>query len=48
MPATQNRASVALRLLAVPVVAAALATGVWIAGGLLTNDFRACPSTSPS
>jgi hypothetical protein len=40
MPATQNRASVALRLLAVPVVAAALATGVWIAGGVVTNDFR--------
>ena len=40
MPATQNRAPVALRLLAVPVVAAALATGVWIAGGVVTNDFR--------
>jgi Electron transfer DM13 len=40
MPATQNRAPVALRLLAVPVVAAALATGVWIAGGIVTNDFR--------
>jgi len=40
MPATHNRVSVALRLLVVPVVAAALAIGVWIAGGAVTNDFR--------
>jgi hypothetical protein len=40
MPATQNRAPIALRLLSVPVLAATLAAGVWIAGGVLTNDFR--------
>jgi hypothetical protein len=29
------------RLLAVPVVAATLVAGVWAAGGVITNDFRA-------
>ncbi len=31
----------ARRLLSVPIVAATLGAGVWVAGGLLTNDFRA-------
>jgi hypothetical protein len=35
-----RRPSASLRLLAVFVVAAALAAGVWVAGGLITNDFR--------
>ena len=29
------------RLLAIPIVAGVIASGVWVAGGLLTNDFRA-------
>ncbi|HSD81109.1 MAG TPA: hypothetical protein VLB47_10620, partial [Solirubrobacteraceae bacterium] len=29
------------RLLAVPVVAVVLVAGVWVAGGVVTNDYRA-------
>jgi hypothetical protein len=32
--------SLAAQLLAVPVVAAAVLAGVWIAGGVISNDFR--------
>jgi hypothetical protein len=35
-----RRPSATLRLLAVLVVAATLAAGVWVAGGVITNDFR--------
>jgi hypothetical protein len=37
---TARRPSVALRLLAIPVVAVALTAGVWVAGGVISNDFR--------
>jgi hypothetical protein len=37
---TANRPSAALRLLVIPVIAATLAAGVWVAGGVITNDFR--------
>jgi hypothetical protein len=33
--------SLALRLLSVPVVGATLLAGVWVAGGVITNDFHA-------
>jgi hypothetical protein len=39
MPATVSR-PLAVRLLAVPVVAAALVLGVWVTGGRITNDFK--------
>src|SRR4051794_14868772 len=35
-----RRPSALLCLLAVSVVAATLAVGVWVAGGIITNDFR--------
>ena len=38
MPATSNRTPLAL--LAVPAVAAILVTGVWVAGGVITDDYR--------
>jgi Electron transfer DM13 len=34
------RIAPALRLVLVPLVAAAVAAGIWVAGGVLTNDFR--------
>ena len=33
-------APVAVRLLSVPVVAVGLLLGIWVTGGLLTNEFR--------
>jgi hypothetical protein len=36
-----RRPPIAIRLLSAPVVGATLAAGVWVAGGVLTNDFRA-------
>jgi hypothetical protein len=39
-PPTAHRRATALRWLAVPIVAVTLATGVWAAGGVVTNDFR--------
>jgi Electron transfer DM13 len=36
---TTRRAPVAARLLAVPLVAIAVLAGIWVTGGLLTNDF---------
>jgi len=33
--------SLALRLLSIPVVGVTLLAGVWVAGGVITNDFRA-------
>jgi hypothetical protein len=38
MPATTRR--IPLALLAAPAVAAIVVTGVWVAGGVITNDFR--------
>lgn len=38
MPATRSRTS--SPLLAVPVVAAIVLTGVWVAGGVITDDYR--------
>jgi Electron transfer DM13 len=32
--------SLVLRLLAIPVVAAVVVAGVWVAGGVISNDFR--------
>jgi hypothetical protein len=37
---TARRPSAALRLLVIPVVGATMAAGVWVAGGVITNDFR--------
>jgi hypothetical protein len=37
---TRSRAPLALRLLSVPVVAIALLAGIWVSGGLVTDDFR--------
>jgi hypothetical protein len=41
VPATQTkpRIPLAVRLLAVPVVVVVLLVGIWIAGGVITNDF---------
>ena len=39
MPATSRRSPVAL--LAAPAVAAIVVTGVWVAGGVITDDYRA-------
>jgi hypothetical protein len=36
---TDRQAPLAVRLLAIPVVAVALLTGIWVTGGLLTNEF---------
>ena len=33
--------TLSLRLLSIPAVAAAVAAGVWVAGGVVTDDFRA-------
>ena len=38
MPATSRRTSLAL--LAAPAVAAIVVTGVWVAGGVITDDYR--------
>jgi hypothetical protein len=38
MPATKRRTPLAL--LAAPAVAAIVATGVWVAGGVITDDYR--------
>lgn len=35
-----RRSPAAIRLLSVPIVAATLAVGVWVAGGVITDDFR--------
>jgi hypothetical protein len=32
--------SLLTRLLAIPVVAAAVIAGVWVTGGVISNDFR--------
>jgi Electron transfer DM13 len=37
---TTRRPSAALRMLVIRVVAATLAAGVWVAGGVISNDFR--------
>jgi Electron transfer DM13 len=36
-----SKTALAPRLLSIPVVAAILAAGVWVAGGVITNDFHA-------
>jgi hypothetical protein len=36
---THRRAPLAARLLAVPLAAAAVLVGIWVTGGVLTNDF---------
>jgi hypothetical protein len=36
---TESRSSLAIRLLAAPVVVVALLVGIWLAGGVITNDF---------
>jgi len=38
---TQRRTPLALRLLAIPATVAIALTGLWVTGGLITNDFRA-------
>jgi hypothetical protein len=40
-PVTASRPPAALQLLSIPIVAATLVAGVWAAGGVITNDFRA-------
>jgi|SRR5829696_901960 len=37
---TRSRASLPVRLLSIPVVAITLLVGIWVTGGLLTNDFK--------
>jgi hypothetical protein len=39
-PLTARRQSAAVRLLAIAIVTVTLTTGVWVAGGVITNDFR--------
>jgi hypothetical protein len=39
MTSTQRRTPIALRLLAAPATAAVVLTGLWVAGGAITNDF---------
>jgi Electron transfer DM13 len=39
MTSTQRRTPIALRLLAAPATAAIVLTGLWVAGGVITNDF---------
>jgi hypothetical protein len=41
MPAreTRSRSPLAIKLLAVPVVVIVLLVGIWLAGGVITNDF---------
>jgi hypothetical protein len=36
-----RRASIAVRILSVAVVVAGLLLGIWLAGGVITNDFGA-------
>jgi hypothetical protein len=36
---TQSRSSLFVRVLAVPVVVVVLLVGIWVAGGVITNDF---------
>ena len=38
--ATRRPAPLAARLLSIPLVAIALVAGIWVTGGLLTNDFK--------
>jgi hypothetical protein len=39
VPKTQSRSSLAVRLLALPVVVVVLLVGIWVTGGAITNDF---------
>jgi hypothetical protein len=43
-PSAQRRLPLAVRLASAPLVVVALVAGVWVAGGLITNDFRAAMS----